>query len=103
MTWPEGSNFVVTLDTMNVIVLLLICLLVSTMAFMKAGRSSSFTSLRARGESPLQPRASRLNLMRGLLQGGAALVTGLVVSQNIPRPISANAEYPILADDSTMN
>ena len=87
----------------RVIVLLLIVCLVSTVAFMRAGRGPSFPALRAGGESNLKPRGPRLNLVRGLLQGGAALVTGLVVSQNMPRPVSANSKYPIVADDSAMN
>ncbi len=87
----------------SVIILLLIACLVSTVAFMRAGRGPSFPALRAGGESNLKPRGPRLNLVRGLLQGGAALVTGLVVSQNMPRPVSANSKYPIIAEDSAMN
>ena len=46
------------------------------------------------GEFPT-PRAPKLNLVRGLLQGGAALVTGLVVTQNMPQA-RAQGRYNIV-------
>jgi hypothetical protein len=53
--------------------------------------------------TPSVPNPPRLNVARGLLQGGAFLATGLVVSQNMPGSMSAwGGQYPILGDESIM-
>ena len=84
-----------------VVIVVAICL-VGSFAFRCGKFGSRSFALRAGGELP-QPKAPRLNLVRGLLQGGAALVTLGIISQNMPRPVKAGSKYPIYADESVMS
>lgn len=86
--------------TLLIVTVLLVA--VGALAFHRGGKvgGKSF-ALRAGGE--LQPRSPKLNLVRGLLQGGAALVTLGIISQNMPRPVAAGSKYPIYADDNIMS
>ena len=50
------------------------------------------------------PSPFRINIGRGLLQGGVALVGGLVISQNMPGTMRASGgRYPIRGDESIMS
>ena len=49
------------------------------------------------------PSPPRLNLVRGLLQGGAALATGLVITQNLPGSMRASGGlYPLVGSEDIM-
>lgn len=85
----------------TIVIVVAVCL-VGSLAFNRGGNIGGRSFALRAGEYP-QPRAPRLNLVRGLLQGGAALVTLGIISQNMPRPVVAGSKFPIYADEGVMS
>jgi hypothetical protein len=54
--------------------------------------------------SDLIPRSPKINVARGLLQGGAVLAGGLIAGISIPNPIAlALSKYPIRGSEDIMS